>query len=46
MLLSALPRPSPRTVVVVCGPAGMNEAAMRILRGCGYAEHMLVELEA
>ena len=46
MLLSMLPEPSPRTVVVICGPAGMNESALRILRGVGYAEHMLVELEA
>lgn len=45
-LVSILPAPSLRTVVVICGPAGMNETALRILRGVGYAENMLVELEA
>jgi NAD(P)H-flavin reductase/nitrite reductase/ring-hydroxylating ferredoxin subunit len=46
MLRSMLPGPSPQTVVVICGPMGMNESALRILRGIGYAEHMLIELEA
>jgi NAD(P)H-flavin reductase len=47
MLSAMLPGPSPRTIVVICGPAGMNESALRILRdSLGYAEHMLIELEA
>ena len=46
MLSSMLPAPSSRTVVVICGPAGMNESALRILRSIGYAEHVLIELEA
>ena len=46
ILLSVLPPPSSRTVVVICGPEGMNDAAVRLLRRAGYDSDMLVELEA
>ena len=36
ILRSTLPAPSSHTRVVICGPPGMNEAAVRLLRRIGY----------
>jgi NAD(P)H-flavin reductase/nitrite reductase/ring-hydroxylating ferredoxin subunit len=46
MLEGFLPPPSSRTTIVTCGPSGMNAAAQGILRGVGYDDHCVVELEA
>jgi hypothetical protein len=46
MLLSILPPPGSRTVVVISGPTGLNNTARRLLRGAGYSREMVVELEA
>lgn len=46
MLLSILPPPGSRTVVVISGPTGLNNTARRLMRGAGYSKEMVVELEA